>query len=103
MVVVQYPDILTYSIQGTGIQDENGNWIVDGIDQEFELKCRAEPASGNGLIKNVDGTVINYSWIVYLPLPVEEIAVGTEVTIESKLKDTVKRFSRGQLNARIWL
>lgn len=103
-MVQQYPDILTYQLQEPGTFDSNGNPIAGGLGEVIELQCRAEAASGPGIIKTVDGEAINYSWIIYMPLgQVDNIPIGTQVTIGGKLKDTVKRFYSGQLNARIWL
>lgn len=98
--------ILTVEI-GT-VQDGNGDF-VPGTKEIIEKDCRAEPSGGNGYIKTADGTAVNYSWIVYFGLPVDKIVEGTEIevvdqkTLESILKDKVLRFSRGQLNARVWL
>lgn len=54
-----------------------------------------------------DGERINYDGIVYLPLPQSTVAPGAGVVVkdgaEVLLQGTVKRFSAGQLNARIWL
>lgn len=110
-MITQYPDILTYQVQDAGTFDNDGNPIAGGLGDVVELKCRAEVSSGNGIVKNVDGETINYSWIIYLPLGQEggnSIPVGTKVNVVSDrqsvfLTDTVKRFWPGQLNARIWL
>lgn len=88
-------------------QDENGNWIAGGNAVTTIIPCRAESASANGYITGVEGQQINYSWILYAPQTIPAVKVGANVTVtsagESVCSDTVKRFSRGQLNCRVWL
>lgn len=107
-MVVQYPHKATFTISGSeATQDSNGDWQAGTPDIETTVDCRAESASNNGYIASVDSVKIDYSWIVYLPLNTAMIKVGTSVSVindtEEILKDTVKRFSRGQLNCRVWL
>ena len=107
-MVIQYPHIATITSQGTDTtQDENGNWIPGTPGTSIEQKCRAESSGGNGYVKGVDGTKIDYSWIIYFPKDVPAIKVSSAISVingaETVLTDTVKRFSRGQLNARAWL
>jgi hypothetical protein len=58
-------------------------------------------------IIGADGKQITFSSIVYMPIPTKEIKVGMlfEVWDGEKLivKEDVKQFSKGQLNARVWL
>lgn len=107
-MVIQYNHTATITTQGTDAsQDADGNWIPGTPGTTTTEDCRAESASGNGYITGIDGTKIDYSWIVYFPQDVPFIKVGSQITVmngtEPVLSDTVKRFSRGQLNARIWL
>ena len=60
------------------------------------------------IIGVADGKGIVYKGIVYLPLPVSDIAIGSEVQVmdergSSVAKGEVKNFSRGHLKGRIWL
>jgi len=107
-MVIQYNHIATITTQSTdATQDADGNWIPGTPASSVDQKCRAESSSGNGYIKGVDGTKIDYSWIVYFSKDVPFINTGSQITVmngtEKVLTDTVKRFSRGQLNARVWL
>jgi len=107
-MVIQYPHIATITIPGVeATQDANGNWIAGTEGSTFAQMCRAESSSGNGYINGADGTKIEYSWIIYFPTGITLIKVGSKVTVingtEEVLTDTVKRFSRGQLNCRIWV
>lgn len=107
-MISQYPHIISIASKATdATQDSNGNWIPGAAGSTTTLSCRAESASGNGYITGVDGAQINYSWIVYFPQTIPAIKTGASVTVmngsESVCSDTVKRFSRGQLNCRVWL
>lgn len=110
-MVDQYPhsaEIVTQETDAT--VDADGNWIP-GTTQTISLKCRAESATANGYLVGVDGAKIDFSWIVYFPSGIPRIKEGVRITVvnpdapfgpETMLTDTVKRFSRGQLNVRIW-
>jgi hypothetical protein len=106
-MVKQYPHILAYGAIAESSQDGNGNWVSGTATVETLLVCRAEPNGGNGFITTADGTQINFSWVVYLPLTTDYIETGTGVIIKNGEQviatDTIKRFSKGQLNVRIWL
>lgn len=105
-MVTQYPHILKTKVINGSTQDSNGDW-TGGTETDVETACRFEPNSKNGFIKADDGSQVVYDGIVYLPLPATEIAPGTTVEVTSGAivlsKDTVKRFSAGQLNAKVWL
>jgi hypothetical protein len=105
-MAVQYPHKIQLTTVSGSVQDGQGNWTA-GTESTVEKSCRAEPNSSSGLIATADGSKVNYSWTVYLPLPVDPIAPGTVVKILSGARvlcnDKVIRFSEGQLNARVWL
>jgi hypothetical protein len=107
VVTRQYPhQLIATTFEQDAEQDDNGNWVVPDSSLLTQL-CRAEPNSKGSFITGVDGKQIVYAWNIYLPLPVTELKPGTKVSIEwngNKIgQGTVIRFSRGQLNARIWL
>lgn len=105
-MVTQYPHTLTVTTKVEAARDVNGNW-VPGSETSTDYSCRAEPASGNASIPGDDGNRIYYDWTVYLPLPVPDMMNGAVVTVKDGIKvlsnNKIKRFNRGQLNARIWL
>lgn len=106
-MVKLYPHTLNGTITGNAVQDaETGDWI-QGAQTSFSIKCRAESEDAIGFVNEKDGVKIDYSWVVYMTRSVPAIQIGTVVTVSGEggifLKDTVKRFSRGQLNARVWL
>lgn len=105
-MVIQYPHTINVTGPTSSHQDGQGNWINDaGID--ITLPCRFEPAGSRGLIPGPDGTLINYNWVVYMPIPADLIKPGFAVKIYDGAtliaEDAVLRYSKGQLNARIWL
>jgi hypothetical protein len=105
-MVRQYPHRLVITTVSGSTQDGNGNWQAVTT-STIEKTCRAEPNNKNAQIKAVDGTAIVFDFTVYMPLPVDIIAVGSKVSLyngdELLSTNTVKRFSKGQLNARLWL
>lgn len=105
-MVKQYPHRLVITTKSGSTQDGNGNW-VPGTDTIIEKGCRAEPNGRNATVKAADGTAIVFDYTVYLPLPIDTIVVGSKVDVysggELLATNTVKRFTRGQLNARLWL
>jgi hypothetical protein len=105
-MVKQYPHRLVITTATGSVQDGNGNW-VPGSSSTIEKTCRAEPNNKNAQVKTADGTAVIFDFTVYLPLPVDSIAVGANVSVYNGIeligKNTVKRFTKGQLNARVWL
>jgi hypothetical protein len=107
-VIKQYPHILKTTTASPEASYVNGKWVPGtGTVTDVVEICRAESSSGNGYLTQADGVKINFSWIVYFPLSVSKKEIGEKVTIydgeELMITDTVKRFSRGQLNSRAWL
>lgn len=105
-MVKHYPHTLVVTHAATSTQDASGNWVT-GVETTTELNCRAEPNKGNAFITAEDGNRINYEWIVFIPLPVTAIKLGSMVTVKNAAtvlsQNKVLRFSEGQLNARVWL
>ena len=105
-MVKQYPHTISITTKSGSTKDGNGNW-TSGTDTTVDKAGRYEPRSGNGYINDADGSRIYYDGIVYFPLPQSTLAPGTKVVVKNGAEvlctSTVKRFSAGQLNARIWL
>jgi hypothetical protein len=104
-MVSQYPETITVYTQAESVQDADGNWNT-ASETSAEYSCRSEASNGNGFVAAVDGTRVNYDWKIYLPLPVDDIAPGSNVTVTGDtaiFTGTVKRFKRNQFNANIWL
>lgn len=106
-MVKQYPHTITFTTESGGSEDPNtGDWISGTTATETKV-CRAEINSSNGFVVGPNGTQIRYDWTVYMPLPQSTITPGTRVEVkngsEVLYSSTVKQFSTGQLNARLWL
>lgn len=105
-MITQHPHTITFTTVTGGTEDSNGDWS-GGSSSTVTKNCRAEINSRNGFVAAPDGTQIRYDWTVYMPLPQSTIAPGTSVEVkngeEVLCKSTVKQFSAGQLNARVWL
>ena len=106
-MIIQYPNIGKAVLPGDSVKDADGNWIEGLGVVQLETVCRAEPAKGTSYVAGIGGDLIVYSCIVYMPIPGEEIKPGTLFEVwdgERKIVRTdVKQFSKGQLNARVWL
>lgn len=106
-MVLQYPHKAKVFASGASAKDENGNWQTAEAELIFESDCRLEPAKANQYIVGLDGKQITLSAIVYMPRSATPIKPGVffEVWDEEVLltRETVKQFSKGQLNARVWL
>lgn len=107
-MVRQYPhQLVATPFNDSSLNEDTGNWVAGSLRPPVVTKCRAESSDGNGFINSAGGTRIDYSCVVYLPPNVDRLKEGTPVEVfdgsELIFKDTVKRFWRGELNARIWL
>lgn len=108
-MVTQYPHTLKFKTPSTdSVYDQNtGEWSDPVLGDDKELECRAEMNSKGELVPSKDGSQLKYAYTVYMNVdaPVFEFGQMVEVFNSDGLliKDTVKKFSRGQLNARLWV
>lgn len=106
-MVIQYPHTGKVYLPGDSQRDATGNWIASDVSLQLQTKCRAEPARGSQYVVGLNGQQITFWCIVYMPIPDDEVKPGMlfEVWDGENLiiKTDVKQFSRGQLNARVWL
>jgi hypothetical protein len=111
-MVVQYPHILKFDIVTGGSEeiDENGDTvIVPGATTTIEVKCRFEFNTFGEMIVSADGANLHFGWVVFMPIGQPEIVNGT--TIEgynddrplTNARGEVKRYVKGQMNARLWI
>jgi hypothetical protein len=84
-----------------------GDWVQGSVSDPVAIECRYEPAGGNGLMITEAGKQFRYNGIAYMLQGVQELPEGAQVEIKNAgvtlVKDTIKLFSRGQLNARAWV
>ncbi|GAA4338486.1 hypothetical protein GCM10023149_48480 [Mucilaginibacter gynuensis] len=102
------PHTLKYVSKGdVPIQDGDGNWIPGTAGESVELGCRYEPNGAGRSINGTDGTVVIYNGIVYLPSRSDAIPFGITVEVfegdEKIASGSVLRFSKGQMNCRLWV
>lgn len=106
-MVKQYPHSAIAKTAGNSVKDSEGEWVKVGEETILETDCRAEPAKANQYLEGADGKRITLVSVVYMPIPPIDLEPGTlfEVRDGEKLivRETVKQYSRGQLNARVWL
>lgn len=104
-MVKQYPHTISITTTAAATKT-NGNWTTGG-ESTSDRTGRYEPNSGNEFVTTADGQRIAYDGIVYMPLPQADIAPGSKVVVKNGAtvlsQGTVKKFSRGQQNARLWL
>ena len=104
-MIKQYPHTAIITTVGSSTTLPNGD-IIPGAEITSSFKCRLEPASKGGYVKGVDGTQVSYSWTIYCKSAI--LSTGAEIEVQDDAGrtlclDTVKQFSQGQLNSRIWL
>ncbi len=110
-MVKQYPNTLKVLAAAAGQQDAHGNWQVTGDQPEaIELPCRIEynKRGRSATVTGVDGSAIDYTSIVYMPLPFNEsLKIGATIEVYNGnslfVRSTIKQVSEGQLNVRVWL
>lgn len=101
-MVKQYPHTISISWKGKSTQDANLNW-VEGTPHTFESVCRAEPNGSAKKITGKDGSLIEYTFAVFMPLTDTVIPVGANYTLNGSIVGTVKGAANGQLNSRLWV
>jgi hypothetical protein len=99
----QYPHSVTFNWNSPATQDEERGNMVPGEAHTITSDCRAEPNGGGRTIPSQDGTLINYSYILYLPIR-QFIPAGSKAVLSIVDKElTVKSSHVGFFNTRIWL
>jgi hypothetical protein len=103
----QYPDSIVVAVTTPAIQDPTTGLYTSGTSTSYTLECRAEVNGTGRKIVGDDGTLMDYSFQVFLPLMATVIPVGSDYVLTALSNGTisgkVKRSSNGQLNSRLWL
>ena len=104
--MVQYPDSIVVTTAASGSQNASGIWTA-GATTDYTLSCRAEVNGTGKKITGADGTLIDYSFEVFLPIMTTIIPPGSDYILTALSNGTIsgkiKRASNGQLNSRLWL
>lgn len=108
--MTQYPHILYLITPKVAIKGSTGDWedqtgaaiVTDDLGA-----CRCEPNGSGATITLEDGTVHKFSSMVYLPLQDLTLTAGQSIQVNDAdgnvlFTGLVARFSKGQLNCRIW-
>lgn len=106
----QYPHTFTLSFNAEeATKDANGNWQQASDNApEIQYQCRAERASGYVYRSGTDGKTVYFSWLLYMPPMVDNVADGAQVTVKDDkgkvfASGSVLQFIPGTFNARLWL
>lgn len=109
-LVKQYPHYLFVTTTGNSVQDENGNWSDEQEASTFISRCRVEIDGRGNEIQTANGTFHQFTATVYLPKGDIKIDNGTTVVVAEDadckqvlIDGKALRFSKGQLNSRLWL
>lgn len=102
----QYPHTITFTTVTGSTLNSSGDW-TGGTETTVTKECRAEVNSKNGFIATPGGTQIRYDWTVYMARGIK-VPYGMQVQVRDEsnevlCKSTVKQFSQGQLNQRVWV
>jgi hypothetical protein len=102
----QYPDSITITTSASASQNASGIWTA-GASGSYTFSCRAEVNGTGRQIAGDDGAMIDYSFLVFLPVTTVVIPAGSGFVLSAlsngTISGTVKRASNGQLNSRLWL
>lgn len=105
-MISQYPDSITITVSASASQNASGVWIAGGS-TDYTFDCRAEVNGTGKKIPGVDGSLIDYSFDVYMPSTAIVIPRDSDYVLNSLLNGVisgkVKRASNGQFNSRLWL
>lgn len=105
-MVKQYPNSIRIDWKGKSTQDDDG-YLVPKEVLSFEGICRAEPNGKGRTISSPDGSLIDYSYTVFMPKGITvRPPVGAKVTLNlygSTIEGAVKRFDQNYFNATLWL
>ena len=104
--MIQYPDNIAITTSASASQNASGVW-TSGATGSYSLDCRAEVNSAGKRTTSADGALIDYSFLVFLPVMTTVIPPNSDFVLTALNNGTitgqVKRASNGQLNSRIWL
>jgi len=104
--MIQYPDSITLTVSASASQNPSGIWVT-GASSAYTFDCRAEINAAGRQIAGDDGSLIDYSFQVFMPATTTIIPRDSSYVLTSLLNGIlsgkVKGASNGQLNSRLWL
>lgn len=100
----QYPDSIVVTWLGEPSQNTTTGEYTAGASNSHTFDCRAEVNTQSRQINGNDGSLIDYSYDVYMPLT--DVVIPdfiADYVLNSTISGKVKRAHNGQLNSRLWL
>lgn len=109
-MVEQYPyQLFVKEVPESNYDENRGEWDNSGDTEWMPFGvCRDEGNGAGRKVVTTDGELYLYFWVIYCPLSVQEMKKGALIKVVDKdgnirAEKRMVKFSRGQLNARIWL
>lgn len=100
-MVIQYPDTIVITREGSSSLDGNGNWITTPS-ETITLKCRFVPNRQSQSIALADGTNYTYHYQVAFPLGTTNVRPHDNYERGNE-KGIIQRFEIGQLHSVAWI
>lgn len=110
--ITQHPHIIEGETENPvtdAYQDNNGDWVIPEPGMKETISCagRAVPNGTGSKFKGVDGQLLEFDFLVYLPQDCPEFAEGQMIIVKDGAKTiekgAIQRFFRGQMNAMLWV
>jgi hypothetical protein len=110
-MIKQYPHYLFKHVVTESTQNADGSWSQPTDSWVLHSECREETNGKGQMVNGPDGRAVVYSSNVFMPKSEVVIADGTEVLVSEtnselgvfRIKGRVLKFSKGQLNIRLWV
>lgn len=102
--LVQYPDTIRITREGSSVQDPNtGDWITtDG--ETLEFACRFVPNGSGKSIRLSDGTDYVYGYKIAFPFGTTDVRVRDNYErVGTDYKGNILQFEIGQLHSVAWV
>lgn len=106
-MVRQYPYQLWALLTSEATRDGQGNYLPPTKRWMLVNMCRDEVNNAGKIVTLEDSTESVFDYLIQLPAATCWVAAGTPVEVRDgtrvRASGTAKRFSRGQLHARLWV
>lgn len=102
-MVIQYPDTIVITREGSSVMDDNGDWITtDG--ETLEFACRFVPNGSGKSIRLADGTDYVYGYKIAFPFGTNDIRVRDNYErLGTDYNGVILQFEIGQLHSVAWV
>ncbi len=89
-------------------RDADGNFMKPQLQNIFACNCREEPNGSGRKLVLPDGTLMEYSSMIYAPLECPDLDLGQELYVKDsrdrvRRKGTVSWFNRELKHCQIWV